>query len=93
MSKRGQNPGLVRLWNPAAAFVLLDSHWFRRHQGRTTPAEIVQHVRALDSERSLWVNLNMSDDLSPAEAHGLTAPEVAHRLLTFDRIRQRIHPS
>jgi len=74
------------------AFSLVDGDWCERYVGRVQPERIADYVRDLDGRRDTWAIVHFATDITPGEADGLTASQVANTLFSFNPIRKRLRP-
>jgi hypothetical protein len=60
-----------------------------RYEGHGTKRRIVEHLKEVDGMDDQWA-MHLACDLSPADAHGLTARDLVSTLIKFNDIRKRI---
>jgi hypothetical protein len=64
--------------------------WHERHVGHGAKRTIVEHLKDVGDMEEHWAIVHVACDLSPSEADGLTARDVASTLVRFNDIRKRL---
>jgi hypothetical protein len=72
------------------SFSFVSGNWYNRHEGHFDQDRIVKHLNQVNRERDQWAIVHLACDLSPDDADGLTATDIAAKLLLFNRIRNRL---
>jgi hypothetical protein len=69
------------------------TNWYERHEGHGSESRIVEHLNEVDGMDDKWAIVHLACDISPAEADGLTARDLASTLIKFNDIRKRLRGS
>ena len=64
--------------------------WHERYVGHGSKRTMIQHLKDVGGLGDHWAIMHLACDLSPAEAHGLTARSLASTLVKFNDIRKRL---
>ena len=95
LARRLQRPVTVRVTvmeddSRAHAYSFAGDNWYERYEGHGAKWKIVEHLKDVDGMDDRWAIVHLACDLSPAEAHGLTARDLASTLIKFNDIRRRL---
>jgi hypothetical protein len=95
LATRLQRPVTLRVTLPAVdsrsrAYSFAGGGWYERWEGHGTERRIVEHLNEVHGMDDQWAIVHLACDLSPADAHGLTARDLAKTLVGFNDIRKRI---
>jgi hypothetical protein len=98
LAKRLKRPITLRIKTKTAkakgweleAYSCIQSHWHHRHEGHIDAKRIMRRLEKIDADHKQWAIVHLACDLSRKEAHGLTAADIAARLVVFDEIRKRV---
>ena len=72
------------------AYSFAGVNWYERYEGHGAKSRIVEDLNKVDGMDDHWAIVHLACDLSPAEADGLTAVDMARTLIKFDEIRKRL---
>jgi hypothetical protein len=95
LARRLQRPVTVRVTvlgdgSRAQAYSFAGGNWYERYEGHGAKWRIIEHLNEVDRMDDQWAIVHLACDLSPAEAHGLTARDLASTLIRFNDIRRRV---
>jgi hypothetical protein len=98
LAKRLQQPVTLRVTRTPVsgegsitdAYSFAAGNWYERYQGHADKKRIIAHLKEVDGMDDHWAIVHLACDLSPAQADGLTAVDVARTLITFDEIRRHL---
>ena len=98
LARRLQRPVTLRVTRTSVsgegskttAYSFAGGNWYERYEGHGAKRRIVEDLNKVDGMDDHWAIVHLACDLSPAEADGLTAVDVARTLIKFDEIRKRL---
>lgn len=72
------------------AYSFAGGNWYERYEGHGDKSRIIEDLNKVDGMDDYWAIVHLACDLSPAEADGLTAVDLARTLIKFDEVRKRL---
>jgi hypothetical protein len=72
------------------AYSFSGGNWYERYEGHGAKGRVIKHLTDVDGMDDHWAIVHIACDLSPADAEGLTASDVASTLIKFNDIRKRL---
>jgi hypothetical protein len=72
------------------AYTFEGGNWYQRHEGHGAKWRLVEQLNDVDGMDDQWTIVHLACDLTPDEADGLTARDLASTLVQFNQIRTRL---